>query len=121
MISIVIFTLLALGMGLYNRYVPVKSIPCNHTGELDPNTIILDIRDYNNKGNDIDPKSVNIPYAYLRRFKSEISPGNIHVVASDRLELNLGLRFLIRKGFNVTSYEISECPCKGKGGLEHGV
>ncbi|WP_338322935.1 sulfurtransferase [Oceanobacillus halophilus] len=83
------------------------------------NATILDIRDYNttnNRSEDI----LNIPYAYLRRFNHEISDDNIHVIASDKLELNLGLRFLLKKGFKVISYEIANCPCK-KGGFEFGV
>ncbi|PLR90007.1 sulfurtransferase [Bacillus sp. T33-2] len=121
LISILVLVFVVLGTSVYKRHVPVHNVPCNETGFLEPHTTILDIRDYNNKANDIKRESLNIPYAYLRRFNSEITPGKIHVIASNRLELNLGIRFLTRKGFDITSYEISECPCKQKGGLEHGI
>ncbi|PLT32451.1 sulfurtransferase [Bacillus sp. V5-8f] len=121
LISVFFLTVAILGTSIYNRYVPVQNVRCNDTGFHEPDTTILDIRDYNNKANDIKRESLNIPYAYLRRFNSEITPGKIHVIASNRLELNLGIRFLKRKGFNVTSYEISNGPGNEKGGIDHGV
>lgn len=78
----------------------------------DHSAILLDIRAYNQKQVDINRDALNIPYAYLKRFNNEIPHENIHVIASDKLEVNLGLRFLIGKGIKVTSYEISDCVCK---------
>ncbi|CAH0303450.1 MULTISPECIES: hypothetical protein [Peribacillus] len=40
-------------------------------------------------------------YAYS--FNEEIPHENIHVIASDKLEMNWGLRFLIGKGNKVIS------------------
>lgn len=120
-LTLLIISLMLLATSIYKRYFPVKNVPCIEKGLKDHNTIKLDIRNFNETGNYLPSDTLNIPYAYLRRFNNEISRGNIHVIASDRLELNLGLRFLISKGFNVTSYEIPDCPCKRKGGLEHGV
>ncbi|RFU66047.1 sulfurtransferase [Peribacillus glennii] len=113
-LALLIFSILAVFWFLYTRHYPVKNIPCikNEHFIRDDDTILLDIRDYNDSRSDSDKISMNIPYAYLRRFKSEIADGNIHVIAADKLELNLGLRFLMRKGFNITSYEIIDCPCK---------
>lgn len=122
MILLLLVLSLLIAIIIYKRYVPVKGVPCIEGAFMDKNTITLDIRDYNEAGNDLTQDSLQIPYAYLRRFNNEIPNGNIHVIASDRLELNMGLRFLIRKGFTVISYEIADFPCKQKGGLEqHGV
>ncbi|MFC3886265.1 sulfurtransferase [Bacillus songklensis] len=115
-----------LAASIYRRYYPVKGVPCIETESdwwNDTNTI-LDIRDYNEAARDLHSDSVNIPYAYLKRFYTEIPQGKIHVIAANKLELNLGLRFLMRKGFNVASYELKECPCnqkQKKGVLNNGI
>ncbi|MGE7766955.1 sulfurtransferase [Peribacillus sp. NPDC096540] len=95
---------------LYKRYVPIKNVPCQKNE--DHGLILLDIRAYNQKRDDINRDTLNIPYAYLKRFNKEIPHENIHVIASDKIEVNLGLRYLIGKGIKVTSYEISDCVCK---------
>jgi rhodanese-related sulfurtransferase len=120
-IYLLVLSVVILVITSYKRYFPVKKVPCIENGFKDHNAIILDIRDYNESVNDIPHGTLHIPYAYLRRFNKEISHDNLHVIASDRLELNLGLRFLMKKGFKVISYEIMDCPCKKKGGLEHGI
>ncbi|MDM5454105.1 hypothetical protein [Peribacillus simplex] len=40
----------------------------------------------------------------MKCFNEEIPHENIHVIASYKLEVNLGLRFLIGTGIKVTSY-----------------
>jgi hypothetical protein len=116
--SIYLFVLfvLILVISIYNRYFPVRKVPCIKNGCKDHNAIILDIRDYQVSGNDVSYETLKIPYGYLKRYNKEISHNKIHVIASDRLELNLGLRFLLRKGFEVSSYEIMNCPCGKKVG-----
>ncbi|WP_409304053.1 sulfurtransferase [Peribacillus sp. SCS-155] len=113
-----IFVLLA--PALYRRYYPVRNIPCQNTADIRGNSgiTILDIRDYNETPGY--PGATNIPYAYMKRYSRDIAPGKLHVVASNRLELNLGVRYLLSKGFTISSYEITECPCK-KGVLNHGM
>ena len=115
--SIYFFVLLVmiLSIPIYNRYFPVKSIPCIKTGYKNQNTTILDIRDYHLSSKDHADEILKIPYSYLRRYNKKISNHKIHIIASDRVELNLGLRFLLRKGFDVSSYEIMDCPCKKEG------
>lgn len=75
---------------------------------------ILDIRHYNDVSNFSDNIILNIPYAYLKRFYLEIPRDKIHIIARDRVELNLGVRFLKRKGIHVNSYELAACKCKNK-------
>ena len=118
-IFLLIICIIILAAAIYNRYFPVKNVPCIEN--KDPNTVIVDIRDYNESSRDIPHDALNIPYAYLRRFSKEISYDKIHVIASNQLELNLGLRFFKRKGFTVISYEIVDCPCKKKRGVQHGI
>ncbi|WP_289324640.1 sulfurtransferase [Peribacillus sp. ACCC06369] len=95
---IIIFVILVLFT--YKLYVPVKDIPCQKNEVQD--AILLDIRAFNHKCDDVDKEVLNIPYAYLKRFNEVIPHENIHVIASDKLEVNLGLRFLIGKGIKVT-------------------
>lgn len=120
LISIMMVIFVGLAASLYKRYVPVSHVPCTESGN-DPGLTVVDIRDYNNKAIDINCDSAEIPYAYLRRFYNEISPGKIHVIASDRLELNLGIRFLRKKGFQVVSYEMAEQHSGRRGDLEPGL
>lgn len=115
--SIYFFVLLImiLSIPIYNRYFPIKSVPCIKNGCKNQNATILDIRDYHISSKDHAEETLKIPFSYLRRYNTEISNHNIHLIASDRVELNLGLRFLLRKGFDVSSYEIMDCPCKKEG------
>ena len=112
-----IFLIIIISMSMYNRYFPIKSVPCIKNGFKEHNAIILDIRDYhissNNENHSIE--TLKIPYSYLKRYIKEISHHKIHLIASNQVELNLGLRFLLRKGFDVRSYEIMDCPCKTRG------
>ena len=101
-IAVVIFV-----FWLYKRYVPVKNIPCQQIDINDTSSKILDIRAYNDRKVDIDSNTtINIPYSYLERYNNEIPKSDIHVIASDKLELNLGIRFLLGKGFKIKSYQI---------------
>ncbi|MTT32055.1 sulfurtransferase [Terrilactibacillus sp. BCM23-1] len=105
---------------LYRRYFPVKGISCKTNVDEGKDTIVLDIRDYNDKG--VSTKvAMQIPYAYLKRYSSEIPYKSLHVVAANRIELNLGLRFLLKKGYHVSSFEILNCPCIEKGGVVNGI
>ncbi|MBO9130229.1 sulfurtransferase [Bacillus sp. 165] len=99
---------------LYRRYFPVRSVPCVHQHiQTTKDVIILDIRDYNDEGIDNDG-TMQIPYAYLPRYYNEIPKQPIHVVARNKLDCNLCLRFLTKKGFKVQSYSLTECPCNSK-------
>lgn len=90
----------------------MKGILCIKKNKLKDSTIIvLDIQDYNETSTYSDEDTLNIPCAYLKRFHLEIPQGKIHVIAEDKLELNLGLRFLIKKGFTINSYELTKYPC----------
>lgn len=108
-----------LSLWLYRRYFPIRGIVCkkNVVGDY---VVVLDIRDYNEKRS-LTGVSLQIPYAYLRRNFNEIPDEPLHVIATNRIDLNLGIRFLLKKGFRVSSFEILDCPCKGKGGISNGI
>lgn len=98
---------------LYKRYFPVLGIPCEKIGHDKASTVVLDIRDYNIDANH-NQSEMRIPYAYFKRFIQEVPNEKLHVIANDRLELNLGIRYLLSKGYHVASYQITNCPCRGK-------
>ncbi|PLT30920.1 sulfurtransferase [Peribacillus deserti] len=99
---------------LYKRYYPVKGTACieNRIDLKHNDMTVLDIRDYNQRGTHSDEDSINIPYAYLYRYYGEIPYRKLHLIASDKLEYRLGIRFLRAKGFDVSSYMLTKCPCK---------
>ncbi|GFZ75918.1 hypothetical protein GCM10010978_16910 [Compostibacillus humi] len=111
-IYLFIVAAIAIVVTLYRRYFPVLGIPCKKTEGNNSSSLVLDIRDYNTA--QTEDSDLRIPYAYLKRYIREIPKKKLHVVANDRLELNLGLRYLKSKGFEIESFEISSCPCTGK-------
>ncbi|MBX9996712.1 MULTISPECIES: sulfurtransferase [Priestia] len=105
--------LLAILFIAYRRYYPVKRIQCIRESEAkELGRTVVDIRHYHEVRDSI---GIVIPYAYLKRFYSEIPRGSVHLIARDRVELNLGVRFLRKKRFEVRSYELAACKCKSKG------
>jgi rhodanese-related sulfurtransferase len=100
--------LISLIIGLiYVRYVPVSGVHFLRVVDLDNRSIqVVDIREYNQSYKHPIPESINIPISYLRRNYQEIGCRKIHVIASDHLEKNMGVRLLRKKGFNVISYTI---------------
>jgi len=103
----------------YRRYYPVKGIQCIRESEAkERGRTVVDIRHYHEVRDSI---SIVIPYAYLKRFYSEIPQSSVHLIAEDRVELNLGVRFLRKKGFKVRSYELAVCKRKEKKRKERGI
>jgi len=92
---------------VYVRYVPVTGVQSTIVTDLNTQSIkVVDIREYNQSYRQPIPKSVNIPIAYLKRNYQEIGSEKVHVIASDQLEKNMGIRLLRKKGFKVMSYTI---------------
>lgn len=94
---------------VYKRYAPVygvsvvqsiKSIISNE------HTILLDLRDYQTTSKEPIPGSINIPYAYLKRYNKEIPNKPLIIVASDTIEKNLAIRFLLKRRFKILGYLI---------------
>ncbi|MCQ6274267.1 hypothetical protein JMM81_04660 [Bacillus sp. V3B] len=97
---------------IYRRYVPVLGVPCIRSLNKDGDLIkVVDVRDYNLSYKDPIQGSINIPVAYLKRNFHEVSNSKIIVVASNRLEKNISIRFLKNKGCKVMGYTLTDCIC----------
>ncbi|WP_053362234.1 hypothetical protein [Bacillus sp. FJAT-27251] len=104
-----ILFILSLAVFLYKRYFPVPGIyhtDCNKINTA--NVKVIDIRDFNVSYNDPVEGAINLPVAYLHRHYAEINGDVLHVVASDTIEKNIGIRILRKKGFRVSGYSIPE-------------
>ncbi|MDL4840433.1 rhodanese-like domain-containing protein [Aquibacillus rhizosphaerae] len=99
---------------MYLRYVPIKGIPCIDvsSNQMDQISLKLDIRDYNSSAKQEVEGSIVMPVAYLKRYYKEIPSKELVVIASDRTEKNLGIRFLHNKGFKVIGYTLTSCKCE---------
>ncbi|MCM3571393.1 hypothetical protein [Neobacillus mesonae] len=92
---------------LYKRYFPVFGVQYIHFNDLELDPIkIIDVRDYNELSGTPIEGTINIPIAYLKRNNNEIINSDLHLVASNLLEKNIGIRFLRKKGYKVLGYTI---------------
>jgi len=97
---------------LYNRYVSVSSVPCMETSEIsNADVVIVDIRDYQDSAKDPIAGSLAIPTAYLKRYSAEIPRKALHIVSTDSLEKNLGIRYLHKNGYKVVGCTVTDCSC----------
>lgn len=116
-LSLSFLLLMSIGYMLYLRYYPVRGIPCIDELKLDAEktSTMLDIRDYNTSYKETVKKgSIFIPIAYLKRYHHEIPSKYIYLIASDKIEKNLGIRILTQKGYQVIGYKLTNCRCKNK-------
>ncbi|GGM25811.1 hypothetical protein GCM10011351_09360 [Paraliobacillus quinghaiensis] len=113
-LSLTLFSII--GYMLYLRYYPVKGVPCIDKDKLEVRnkSVTLDIRDYNTSAKETVDNSVFMPVAYLNRYHHEIPSKYIYLIASDKIERNLGIRILKHKGYQVIGYKITNCTCKDK-------
>ncbi|MBE4909462.1 hypothetical protein IMZ08_15530 [Bacillus luteolus] len=105
LLLIIIITLLFIST--FKRYVPVKDVKCislfSHC-QLD-NAVLVDVRDYNESSKDQIHESINIPIAYLDRYFREVPENkDIIIVASNKLERNMSIRFFRKSGYKVVGY-----------------
>lgn len=111
MLTFILFVLLlGLLLSMYKRYIPVSGVPrLAMANEFKQEHVTyLDVRDYN-IADQYPVKGVfQLPYAYLKRHYGEINNKAIVVVASDQLLLNLSVRFLRRKGFDIVGCYLTE-------------
>jgi hypothetical protein len=110
-LTILIFVLLIILIeGFYKRYVPVSGIRCSEIESVsgEQEKVILDIRDYNASYKDVFEDAINIPISYLKRYAEDIPNKDVHIVASNVLEKNVGIRLLRKKGFAVTGFTLSD-------------
>jgi rhodanese-related sulfurtransferase len=102
---------------LYKRYFPVSGVQCIDikNTQLEKRNVLLDLRDYDVSSKDPIPGAVNIPIAYLKRYSHTIPKKEVHVIAENPLEKNIGIRYLRKKGYKVLRYTLTECTCKKAG------
>jgi hypothetical protein len=116
-----IIIVLSMIIALYRRYIPVTGVKAKKEYPTVTESIeILDVRDYNKSFNDPVPLAVNLPIAYIKRNWNELSGTPLHVIASTKVEKNLSIRLLRRKGYRVTGYTLTDkqsplSQSKGKG------
>ncbi|RIW34721.1 hypothetical protein D3H55_09425 [Bacillus salacetis] len=94
---------------LYKRYIPVAGVKQYDAAPAETDSIqILDVRDYNQSSHNPIPQALNLPVAYMNRNWHELSGIRIHVVASTKLEKNMSIRILKRKGYEVAGFTLTE-------------
>lgn len=101
---------------LYKRYMPIKGIVHCDADDIDQNgeMVLLDIRDYQEAENSPIPGAINVPFAYVKRYYGTIPQKPIHLIASNCMEKNIGIRYLRKYGFSVQSCTITGKTCKEK-------
>lgn len=93
---------------LYKRYFPVLGARFIHLKDLELDKIkVIDVRDYNESYAEPIKFAINIPTAYLKRNLNEIPNCDLHVVGSNLIDKNVGIRYLRKKGFRVIGYTIT--------------
>ncbi|CAM3510430.1 sulfurtransferase [Cytobacillus oceanisediminis] len=107
----ILLTMLLLIIPFFKRYYPVKNIPCYSLEQCIPkeDTVLLDVRDYNDSCHCEIPGAINLPIPYIKRYIKEIPHNQIHLVASNSLEKNVGIRMLRKKGFKIVGFSMPEC------------
>ncbi|MDC3417691.1 sulfurtransferase [Aquibacillus salsiterrae] len=112
---VILFVLSIVFYLMYLRYFPIKGVPCIDLGKtelLQPH-VKVDIRDYNVSAKQKVNGSIEMPIAYIKRYHHEIPSKEIHLIAADKMEKNLGIRYLQNKGYRVVGYSLTNCKCKG--------
>ncbi|WP_409305581.1 hypothetical protein [Peribacillus sp. SCS-155] len=64
----------------------------------------MDVRDYPVSAKNPVEGAMPLPVAYLKREIGVVTSKNVHLIVSDRLERNLGIRMMQDNGFKVTGY-----------------
>lgn len=93
--------------GAYKRFVPALGVKQERLNHLDGDSYaLLDVRAYNVSDKKPAPEAFNLPISYFTRGYGEIPKKPIHLIAENKLEKNLAVRLLRRKGFSVASYSL---------------
>ena len=102
------------GYHLYARFFPVSGVKCVNKTELKNKTYIVDLRDYSDSAKEVVVGAIALPIAYIKRHHHGLPERDIYVVASDRIEKNIGIRLLQQSGHRVSGYSIIDDPCRCK-------
>ncbi|WNF35867.1 sulfurtransferase [Bacillaceae bacterium IKA-2] len=108
MYMILIALLIVSLLYVYQRHFPVLHVPSmdDTDNNISSNTVLLDVRDYQDASHKPVQGAVNLPYAYLKRHHRQITSSQVVVVASDAVSKNLTIRFLKGHGFKVIGYQL---------------
>jgi rhodanese-related sulfurtransferase len=103
LILIILLILSGILFVIYERAVPVNGVPSVdiESQKLRAEIVLLDVRDYQLAAKYPVEGAFHLPFAYIKRHFRDISSNQVVIVASDQLLLNLSVRFLKRRGFNV--------------------
>jgi rhodanese-related sulfurtransferase len=115
--------IIIISFSIYQRYVPVNGVQCHP--EIPPSAKavsieILDVREYNLSYSKPIPGALNLPIAYLKRHRHELSGKTIYLVASSKVEKNLSIRWLRRNGYSVSGFTLTDWKSEGKHNGEKG-
>ncbi len=122
MILAVIIPLLILIL-FSKRYLPVfglKDFNRHPSSSLEKGVIVVDTRDYQVSSKEACDGTLLLPLAYLRRYYPNISSTRVVLICADKVERNLAVRFLERKGFKVEGFYVPQetnrlsKPCLGE-------
>lgn len=109
--TLLIFALL-ISFSLYRRYFPVLNVPCSDRLYSQVDQVVkIDLRDYNKSYRSYVDDTIQIPVAYLKRHMHEIQGDQVFVIASNKVEKNIGIRILQNKGYKVIGFKLTECDC----------
>lgn len=119
MLIISMLSVLLIGTLLYTRYFPVKGVPCVDQKTLSHKKVKLDVREYNLAAKEGIANSISLPVAYLKRHHEQIPTDQIYLIASDKVEKNIGIRILKQRGHQVAGYTIINAKCRCRKRLIH--
>ncbi|MED0971746.1 sulfurtransferase [Bacillus paramycoides] len=106
----IVIPIIALIMGnILKRYVPVLHVAHISIEQVrqSEDVIVIDVRDYTESHGNYTFKVMCIPYAYLKRYYYEIPNKPIHLIVHNKVDRNLSVRFLNKKGFCIQSYSVA--------------
>lgn len=108
-ITVSMKVLLLVGLILFINYIRKTTIllKVRHFESLEnvePDFLILDIRDYHVAFHTPVDGALNIPYAYLHRNVSQIPKKKLIVIAPNKRTLREGIHLLKKNGFSVIGF-----------------
>jgi hypothetical protein len=113
MISTLLIFTMFVSLSFYRRYFPIVSVPCSNRACSQIDQVVkIDLRDYNKSYGSYVDDTIQIPVAYLKRHMHEIQGDQVFVIASNKVEKNIGIRILQNKGYKVIGFKLTECDCK---------
>lgn len=114
----IIFLIIWVVLFLYKRYVPILGIKkIQSIDDLNfrvKDLVLVDTRDYQTSYKNPVNHAICLPLPYLYRHHNEIEGEQVILIVTNRLEKNLSIRILRRKGFNIKGYYIPNNIREGK-------